>query len=122
MVKSDYFDIFDNALKKRPPESAYNKTSEEGQGVSMPPNDRLGPVEGGEVGGPAPRCLGFDCEYISYQDREGRTVLWCSKVNEKVFVIQDCPFENWFKDDKGRIIKKGSKPCPRSRALKDLKI
>ena len=56
------------------------------------------------------RCLGVDCEYVSYKDTEGRTVLWCSKVNEKVYDIQDCPFENWFKDDKGWPIEKGPKP------------
>jgi hypothetical protein len=54
-------------------------------------------------------CLGFDCEHVSYKDTEGRTVLWCGKVNEKVYGIQDCPFENWFKDDKGWPIKKGSR-------------
>jgi len=75
----------------------------------MPPKERLWPIDGKEVDGPAPRCLGFDCEYVSYQDREGRLVLWCSKVNEKVFVIEGCPFEHWFKDDKGWPIKRGAK-------------
>jgi len=76
----------------------------------MPPNDSLEPIERKEVDGPPPRCLGFDCEYVSYKDREGRVVLWCSKVNEKVYDLADCPFENWFKEDRGRIIKKGSRP------------
>ncbi len=76
----------------------------------MPPKERLWPVEGVEVDGPSPRCFGFDCEYVSYKDREGRIVLWCSKVNEKVYDIEDCPFENWFKDDNGHIIKKESRP------------
>ena len=55
------------------------------------------------------RCLGYDCQYVRFQDIMGRLVLWCSKVNEKVYDIQDCPFEHWFKDDRGRIIKKGAR-------------
>lgn len=73
----------------------------------MPPNDHLEPIEGIEAGATAPRCLGFECEYVSYQDTEGRTVLWCSKVNEKVYDTQDCPFENWFKNDNGWPIRRG---------------
>ncbi len=56
------------------------------------------------------KCLGVDCEYVSYKDKWGRLILWCSRVNETVYDIQNCPFEHWFKDDKGRIIKKGSRP------------
>ena len=109
-MKRSYLDIFGKSLKKRLPERPQETTSISSEGVSMPENDRPEPNEGKEVDGPTSRCLGFDCEYVSYKDTEGKRVLWCSKVNKKVFVIQDCPFEKWFKEDKGRVIKKGSRP------------
>jgi hypothetical protein len=75
----------------------------------MPPKDRQWPIEEIKAGGLAPKCFGHDCEYVGYKETEGKLVFWCSKVNEDVFDIQACPFENWFKDDRGRIIKKGSR-------------
>ncbi len=114
MPKRSNLDIFGKSLKNRPPQRSVSNTLGEGQGVSMPEKQGLEPIEGKEADGPTPRCLGFDCEYVSYKDIEGKTVLWCSKVNEKVYVMQDCPFENWFKDDKGRIIKRGRNHDPRN--------
>ena len=110
MPNSNYLDIFNQALNKRLPERPQETTSEGSEGVSMPLKECPEPIEGKEVDGPASRCLGLDCEYVSYKDREGRQVLWCSKENEKVYDIEDCPFENWFKDKNGWPIKKGSKP------------
>jgi len=75
----------------------------------MPGKQSLEPIEGIEADEIPIRCLGFDCEYVSYKNIEGSQVLWCSKVNAKVYDTQDCPFENWFKDDNGWI-KKGAKP------------
>ena len=69
--------------------------------VGLKPTERHGANERSS------RCLGFDCEHVSYKDTEGRMVLWCGKVNEKVYGIQGCPFENWFKDKNGWPIKKG---------------
>ncbi len=83
----------------------------------MPGKGGLKPTERHSANEKPSRCLGADCEYVSYKDMDGRSVLWCSKVNEKIYDIQDCPFENWSKDDNGWPIKKGSKPCSHSKAL-----
>ncbi len=110
MSKPNYLDTFTKSLKKRSAEKPQGETSDKRPEVSMPPKERLWPVEGKEVDGPTLRCFGHACEYVSYKDTMGRLVLWCSKVNEKVYDIEDCPFEYWFKDKNGWPIKKGSKP------------
>ncbi len=45
------------------------------------------------------RCLGHNCEYVSYKDVGGKTALWCSRTNETVYNMKSCPFERWYRDD-----------------------
>ncbi len=52
------------------------------------------------------RCFDLDCEYVSYNEMGGKKALWCSKEKKVVYDIERCPFEKWFRDEKGKIHRK----------------
>ena len=116
MPKRSHLDIFTKSLKKRFPKKPEVETSDRGVWVVMPEKEEfqesIGEFESIEKK-PARevkpvRCLGYDCEYASYkEDKEGRTVLWCSRDDKKVYDIQRCPVKKWYKDKSGRFVIEG---------------
>jgi len=52
------------------------------------------------------RCLGFECELVSYRyedgvDRANAPMLWCGRADSAVIDLSRCPLNNWKKDEHG---------------------
>lgn len=52
------------------------------------------------------RCLGYDCEHVSYRfeegiDRANAPMLWCGQADSAVIDLGGCPRGRWEKDERG---------------------
>ena len=97
--------ISDIYLPNKGPERPQERTSNGDEGGSMPEQNDSGSdgiYNNEEL---LTRCFGYDCEYVSYRELDGKRVLWCSKEKKTVYNTKRCPFENCYKDEKGRIHK-----------------
>ena len=101
MGRKTFLGILDKTMAKSFPERSQETTSSGDEGVSIPEKEEPETV-GSHTESELPvRCLSGDCEYVSYKNVNGVTALWCSKTKETVYNMKSCPFEKWYKDEKG---------------------
>jgi hypothetical protein len=101
MGKKTFLGVLNKSRKKQLDERRQEKTLKMSQGDSMSQKEDPKPTESYNGGDLPVRCLGHTCEYVSYKDVDGMTALWCSKTKKTVYNMKSCPFERWYKDEKG---------------------
>ncbi len=101
MGKKTFIGVLNKSRKKELDERRQETILESGKGLNMHENKDLAPVESYNSTELPVRCLGHNCEYVSYKDVDGITALWCSKTKKTVYNMKSCPFERWYKDEEG---------------------
>ena len=48
-----------------------------------------------------PKCLGVECDFAEYRDKNGVPCLYCGHLEKAVINLVECPQEYWLKDAKG---------------------
>ena len=101
MGKKTFLGVLNKSQKNLLDEMRQETTLKMSQGESMSQKEGPKPTESNNGGDLPVRCMGHNCEYVSFKDVDGMTALWCSRTKETVYNMKSCPFERWYKDEEG---------------------
>ncbi len=103
MGKKTFLGVLDKSLKKQSREKRQDleESIQNAQRTDAIEREEPEPIESYNTAELPVRCMGHNCEYVSYKDVDGMTALWCSKTKKTVYNMKRCPFERWYKDEEG---------------------
>ncbi len=101
MGKKKFLGVLNKSLKKQSREKRQDleESIQNAQETDAIEREEPEPVASYNTAELPVRCMGHNCEYVSYKNVDGMTALWCSKTKKTVYNMRSCPFEKWYKDE-----------------------